>query len=306
MFNAEKWITKTLNSVINQTMQSWECLVIDDGSTDESNEKVVALALKDPRIILIKLRNSGPANARNVGMYEASGRYIAFLDSDDIWLPSKLEKQICALKNSPEAAFTLCDHFLFQENPRKILGAVYLRDLNRTMNGWINFWGEGPAASSTLILDSFKIGDKLNFRNDLFTTADFEFMLRLHNEYKYVGTHEILAGYRQHRYQMHADILLVEKEIIILNELFTKTSSLAMTYSKSSTNYLKSINILRGSQPIVIKVAKIFSDSQSFFLTLKLVRKKLFRKLNLMRLLFTPKILKDLIALSSGSLETDI
>jgi glycosyltransferase involved in cell wall biosynthesis len=107
-FNCEKYIASTIESVICQTYPYWEMIIVDDFSTDRSIEIIERYILKDNRIKLIKLYNtSGPAIARNTAIKEAKGRYIAFLDSDDLWYPDKLEKQIkymhdkkCALSYS--------------------------------------------------------------------------------------------------------------------------------------------------------------------------------------------------------------
>ena len=94
-YNSAKFISQTIDSILAQTYQNWEMLIVDDCSTDNSNDIINEYIEKDSRIKLIKLEtNSGPANARNAGIKEATGEYIAFLDSDDIWLPQKLEKQI--------------------------------------------------------------------------------------------------------------------------------------------------------------------------------------------------------------------
>lgn len=94
--NAVKTITKSIESVLAQTYRDWELLVIDDCSTDDTISVVIAYAKKDRRIKLLKTDKSvgKPFYPRNVGIENAKGRYIAFLDSDDIWLPSKLENQI--------------------------------------------------------------------------------------------------------------------------------------------------------------------------------------------------------------------
>lgn len=94
-YNASRFISQTIGSVISQTYKNWEMIIIDDCSTDNSIMLIEDYINKDDRIKLIKLkRNSGPANARNRGIKEANGKYIAFLDSDDLWMPQKLEKQI--------------------------------------------------------------------------------------------------------------------------------------------------------------------------------------------------------------------
>jgi len=98
-YNCEKYIGKTIETVINQTYQNWEMLIVDDASTDNT-EKVVK-SYKDSRIKYIKLNeNSGAAIARNKGMKDAKGKYIAFIDSDDLWKSDKLEKQIKFMKEN--------------------------------------------------------------------------------------------------------------------------------------------------------------------------------------------------------------
>jgi teichuronic acid biosynthesis glycosyltransferase TuaG len=96
LYNAEKYIKETIESVINQTYQNWELIVVDDRSTDSSRDVVNKLAKKDHRIKLIESETNfgGPARPRNIGIDNAKGEYIAFLDADDVWLEQKLEKQI--------------------------------------------------------------------------------------------------------------------------------------------------------------------------------------------------------------------
>ena len=94
-YGSERFISDTVNSVLVQTYQDWEMIIVDDVSPDNSNEIIEEYIKKDNRIKLIKLeKNSGPAIARNRAIKEAKGRYIAFLDADDLWIPEKLEKQI--------------------------------------------------------------------------------------------------------------------------------------------------------------------------------------------------------------------
>jgi glycosyltransferase involved in cell wall biosynthesis len=94
-YNSEKFISETIESVLNQTYENWEMIIVDDVSPDNANEVIEKYVEKDNRIKLIKLeQNSGPAVARNKAIEESSGRYIAFLDADDLWKPEKLEKQI--------------------------------------------------------------------------------------------------------------------------------------------------------------------------------------------------------------------
>ena len=94
-YNCERFIGITLDSVINQTYQNWEVIVVDDCSTDITVEIVQGYNKKENRIRYHKLQeNSGAAIARNKAIDLAKGKYMAFLDSDDVWFPEKLTKQI--------------------------------------------------------------------------------------------------------------------------------------------------------------------------------------------------------------------
>ncbi|MGV8834203.1 MAG: glycosyltransferase family 2 protein [Devosia sp.] len=94
-YNAADFITETLDTVRRQSFSDWELLVVDDGSKDTTRDIVEALAALDGRIRLIRSPgNRGPAGARQLAIDHAGGRYVAFLDSDDLWLPDKLERQL--------------------------------------------------------------------------------------------------------------------------------------------------------------------------------------------------------------------
>lgn len=97
-YNTGKYIEKTIDSVLEQTYRNWELLIIDDSSNDNTDE-VINPYLSDKRIQYIKnTKNSGAAFSRNYALRKARGRWIAFLDSDDLWMPEKLEKQIAFMK----------------------------------------------------------------------------------------------------------------------------------------------------------------------------------------------------------------
>ncbi|MFA9192416.1 glycosyltransferase family 2 protein [Flavobacterium sp. FZUC8N2.13] len=94
IFNSEKYISDTIISVQNQTYQNWEMLLVDDVSTDET-QTIITSFLVDKRIQFYPLeKNSGTGVARNFGVAKANGKYISFLDADDLWKSDKLEKQI--------------------------------------------------------------------------------------------------------------------------------------------------------------------------------------------------------------------
>lgn len=94
-WNSMNYIEETIKSVQNQTYDQWELIIVDDCSVDQSADLIANLSNRDPRIRLIKhKKNSGPAASRNTALKNARGRWVAFLDSDDLWLKSKLEDQL--------------------------------------------------------------------------------------------------------------------------------------------------------------------------------------------------------------------
>ena len=94
-YGSEKFIAQTIESVLSQTYKNWEMIIVDDCSPDNSNEIIEKYLRNDSRIKLIKLeKNSGPAVARNRAIKEAKGRYITFLDADDLWKSNFLQKSI--------------------------------------------------------------------------------------------------------------------------------------------------------------------------------------------------------------------
>lgn len=103
-FNRAKYILESINSVLNQTFTDYEIIVVDDGSTDDTFEKLEQL-IENGTIRYYHQQNSGESAARNHGIREAKGKYVAFLDSDDLFLPSKLEKQVTFLNKYPDIGF---------------------------------------------------------------------------------------------------------------------------------------------------------------------------------------------------------
>jgi glycosyltransferase involved in cell wall biosynthesis len=110
-YNTEKFIGDTLQSVQNQTYQNWEMILVDDASTDRTVSVIEEFAKNDSRIKLFKLeKNSGNGFARNIAVEKTVGKYIAYLDADDLWFSNKLEKQIGFLKaNNLHFTFSFYD-----------------------------------------------------------------------------------------------------------------------------------------------------------------------------------------------------
>lgn len=115
-YNSAPYIKSTIESVKAQTHSHWEMVIVDDCSTDETRDILIREAAKEPRIKLHFLEeNSGAAVARNTAINHAAGRYIAFLDADDQWLPQKLEKQLAFMEEN-DLAFTFTQYSIMDQD----------------------------------------------------------------------------------------------------------------------------------------------------------------------------------------------
>ncbi len=123
VYNGAEFLEETIASVRNQTWQNWELLLVDDCSKDQSYEIMKRLAAEDERIVPLRQeQNGGAARARNRGVMEASGRYIAFLDADDLWMPDKLTHEM-EFMDKTEAGFVFSG-YEFADEKGKGLGKV--------------------------------------------------------------------------------------------------------------------------------------------------------------------------------------
>ena len=121
-YNTARFIEETINSVLNQTYTDWELIIVDDCSKDNTDEVVAKYT--DDRIIYIKNeKNSGAAVSRNRALREATGRWIAFLDSDDLWEKDKLQKQIDFMEKNGYA-FSYTAYRKINEDSEPIGGAI--------------------------------------------------------------------------------------------------------------------------------------------------------------------------------------
>lgn len=152
-YNAAAYITETIESVLAQTYTKWEMLIVNDCSKDNTAEIVQSYAAKDKRIKLINLKqNNGAAVARNTAIQNAKGRYIAFLDSDDIWKKEKLQKQIQFMQQNGYA-FTYTSYKHFKGTKENIQNQVQISkrlNYNQALKG-------NPIGCLTVMLDRKQI-----------------------------------------------------------------------------------------------------------------------------------------------------
>lgn len=202
VYNAEPFIERTIRSVMNQTYQEWEHILVDDCSPDNSEEVIRGLMKEDPRIKYVKLsENQGAAVARNTGIEHADGQYIAFIDSDDVWKSHKLENQLNFMKKN-EYGFTYTNFEQISEGGEMLNPSVPLpKRLNYTA-----LLKNTAIACSTVVINREIIGD---FRMPLVRkgqdTATWLKILRNH-PYAY-GLDEVLGQYRQVKGSISSDRL---------------------------------------------------------------------------------------------------
>jgi glycosyltransferase involved in cell wall biosynthesis len=123
-YNAASFIERTINSVLSQTYQNFEILVINDGSKDNTLEVIQKLSQKDPRIKVLDKKNSGVSDTRNLGIEMSKGDFIAFLDADDIWLPNKLEIQVSLMQKNQNLFWSVGNCDTIDENDQILEKAI--------------------------------------------------------------------------------------------------------------------------------------------------------------------------------------
>lgn len=190
-YNSAKTIGLTIDSVISQTYVDWELIIVDDCSVDNSLDVINSKLRDDLKITVIPLKNNvGAAEARNIALRKAKGRYIAFLDSDDIWISTKLRTQILFM-SSNRYAFSFTSYQVISEDGKKYLKVInapkqidYYQYLKNTIIGCL-----------TVIVDRDTIGyfEMPNIRS----SHDMALWLNLLKRgYKAYGLNEVLGYYR--------------------------------------------------------------------------------------------------------------
>lgn len=195
VYNVKKYIRETVASVIAQTYTDWELLLVEDGSSDGTVEIIAGLmeAGGDSRIRLIRQpSNMGAARARNRGLMEAGGRYISFLDADDLWVPEKLERELSFLKEKG-AAFVFTGYEFADENGK---GTGKVVRVPETLN-YRQALSNTTIFTTTVMFDTEKISkDKLEM--PVIKSEDTALWFRiLRSGYIAYGLDENLVRYRR-------------------------------------------------------------------------------------------------------------
>lgn len=227
-YNCGKYVEKTIRSVQAQTYQNWEIIFMDDCSADDTIRQVSVLREKDSRIKLFQNHiNSGAAVSRNNALREAKGRWIAFLDSDDIWEPTKLEKQVRFMEENGYA-FSYTGYQEIDSNS-KPTGVFISGPKHVTKQGMYNFCWPGCL---TVMYDALKIG--LIQIKDIKKNNDYAMWLKVCKKADCYLLDECLAKYRRGRagsVSSHGIMTMIGWHYKLWHEAEGKNAVAAMWYT---------------------------------------------------------------------------
>ncbi len=242
-YNSSEFISETIESVLKQTYNNWEMIIVDDCSNDNSVEIINGFIEKEDRIKLIELdKNVGAAEARNVAIRKAKGRYIAFLDSDDLWIPEKLEKQLSFMKDN-EKVFTFSSYKRITEkgeyiNTIKVPSQIsYKKFLRNTIIGTL-----------TVVIDKDSVGEfkmpDIKSSQDMALWCDI--LKRGFNAY---GIDEVLGYYRlvatsntSKKWKAARDVWKVYRKIENLSILYSVFNFVGYVFNVLKKNNLNKDN----------------------------------------------------------------
>lgn len=214
VYNKESHILQTLQTVRSQVFQEWECVIVNDGSTDDSLGLIMSTfheEFEKGKFRIITTENSGQSAARNTGILACTGNYIALLDGDDLWHPNKLAWQYEILKRHPLCNLVLGAYCITQENaPKRIIrhssGAQMLKD-------WIYLQGFGGAFESVALVRS-EVLKGLLFDKNFSTSSGLEIFLRiLEMNPLFAYDPRVQFTYKKYPGQWHTNFSELEKNL---------------------------------------------------------------------------------------------
>ena len=193
-YNMEKFIAHSIQSVRNQSFTNWELIIVDDASTDKTVDKVKPFCEQDERVkLFVKTQHSGIADSRNQALAAAKGRYLAFLDADDIWHPDKLERQLAFMQEN-KVAFSYSAYELIDEEGQPLQKTIATAG-NLNHDAYLR---NTIIGCSTIMVDKEKVGEVTvpNFR----TSEDTATWLNiLKKDFLAYAIDEVLVSYRIRR-----------------------------------------------------------------------------------------------------------
>lgn len=213
VYNGERFLKRSIESVLNQTFDDYEFLIIDDKSNDSS--KNIISSYRDKRIRFVENeKNAGQMGTLNIGVGLSRGGYIARMDQDDVSLPDRFKKEVKTLDMDSSLGLVYSDSFIVDEDGNRKARTFF--DLSRPYRSFI---------FDRLMKGNFIAGNTVMMRRGVFETiglyntaykvaAEYDLYLRLARRYKVDFIDEPLAEYRVHRYNASADIEKITKEVL--------------------------------------------------------------------------------------------
>lgn len=201
-FNAEKYIGCSIESVVHQTYQNWELIIVNDGSTDNTQEVIDRFMRRDKRIRCVQQKNGKQGKARNAGIKIAMGELIAFLDADDLWYPVKLEKQVAILEQqNTDLVFCYADQI--NSKGEKVGGWPPAKDdLFFFGDEGVAYFFRGNIVNIFTVLAKREAIQRVNGFNEeaaIQNIEDYDLWLRmLYNNCRFLLMNEVLGAYRLH------------------------------------------------------------------------------------------------------------
>ena len=222
-YKAGKYIEATIRSVLTQSWQDLELIVIDDGSPDDQEVIVKRLAAEDNRIRYVKQQNAGVSAARNKGYELSNGKYLAFLDADDIWLSDNLSKKIELLARDAECGLVHSDAEVIDENGKQT-GQVLSGKEGWLLDELLAWNGACIPGPSSILVKREVLEKAGGFDLDLSNSADQEFFFRVANLFKIAKVNNVTWRYRVHTSNMHSNIAVMEKDLLKVYEKAQKNN----------------------------------------------------------------------------------
>lgn len=224
VYNQVNYIHQTLDSVINQNYPAIEIVVGDDGSTDGTQEAILEYQKKYPTLIkpIFSKKQSGITNNCNRILENCTGEFIAFLGGDDIWLPTKLIKQIDWFNNNPDAVLCYTKTAIFLEEPQNVLAYQPINSLSelKQMDVFEIIYKLG-AAESSIIIKSNAV-PKNGFEKNIPNVSDWLFYVEVINKRNFGGIDEVLTMYRRHKNNISNDLTTIYSEHMLTLKIAEK------------------------------------------------------------------------------------
>lgn len=266
-YNCVDYIAESIRSVQNQSYRNWELIVADDNSTDSTVDAVRSMAADDNRIHLLETDiNLGPAAARNRAINAARGDYIAFLDSDDIWFPDKLSRQISFMEQTGYD-FTYTAYEKINERSEK-MGIVV--SAPKSVNYSSMLYRGDPIGNLTVVYDATKLGKF--YVPDIKKRNDFALWLKMMHDCKRAyGLNEVLASYR-----VRAGSISSTRKSELLKyywELYRDIERLSNIKSSAAIASLVFFKSIRQTDERIQKVRNNFNSKQTSKLDLTNIEK---------------------------------